>query len=96
MKKIVLTLMLCLSCASCFANEVPVEARMGKQFVCTIHKVASGFIYSYDEFDATYKEMHELGYIPHKVIDCSYNKGITGRLYITWIRTHIGGYNGLN
>ena len=91
MKKIILTLMLCLSCVTCFANDASLEqARQGKQFVCTIHEVAEGFTYSYDELDATYKEMHELGYIPHKVIDCTRNRGNTSRLYITWIRTHLG------
>lgn len=86
--KFLIALMLCLSCATCFANDASLEqARQGKQFVCTIHKVAEGFIYSYDELDATYKEMHELGYIPHKVIDCTRNRGNTSRLYITWIKT---------
>ena len=89
MKKIVLTLMLCLSCATCFANDASLEqARQGKQFVCTIHEV-SGLTTSYDEFDTTYKEMHKLGYIPHKVIDCTRNRGNNSRLYITWIRTHL-------
>ena len=89
MKKIILTLMLCLSCATCFANDASLEqARQGKQFVCTIHEVV-GLTKSYDEFDTTYKKMHELGYIPHKVIDCSYFRGTTSRLYITWIRTHL-------
>ena len=88
MKKIILTLMLCLSCATCFANGASLEqARQGKQFVCTIHEV--GLTTSYDEFDTTYKKMHELGYIPHKVIDCSYYRGTTNKLYITWIRTHL-------
>ena len=87
MKKIIITLLLCLSCATCFANDTSLEqARQGKQFVCTIHKVG-GFSCSYDEFDATYKETHELGYIPHKVINCTYGYGATGKLYITWIKT---------
>lgn len=86
--KFLIALMLCLSCVTCFANEASLEqARQGKQFVCTIHKVAEGFIYSYDELDATYKEMHELGYIPHKIINCTYGYGATGKLYITWIKT---------
>ena len=89
MKKIIITLLLCLSCATCFANDTSLEqARQGKQFVCTSHKV-EGFSCSYDEFDATYKEMHELGYIPHKVINCTYGYGATGKLYITWIKTHL-------
>ena len=87
--KILITVMKSISCSTCFANETSLErARQGKQFVCTIHKVV-GFAESYDEFDATYKEMHELGYIPHKVINCTYGYGSTGRLYITWIRTHL-------
>lgn len=89
MKKIILTLLLCLSCATCFANDTSLEqAKQGKQFVCTIHEVA-GLTKSYDEFDTTYKKMHELGYIPHKIINCTYGYGATGRLYITWIRTHL-------
>ena len=89
MKKIILTLMLCLSCATCLANNDSLEqARQGKQFVCTIHKVG-GLGDTYEEHDDTYKKMHELGYIPHKIINCTYGYGSTGRLYITWIRTHL-------
>ena len=82
MKKIVLTLMLCLSCATCFANEVPVEARMGKQFVATVTN---------SSFGELFKEMHKLGYIPHKTIYTQGSQGITQTIYITWMKTHIGG-----
>ena len=86
--KFLITLMLCLSCVTCFANDASLEqARQGKQFVCTIHKV--GVTNPYEELDVIYKKMHELGYIPHKVINCTYGYRNTERLYITWIRTRV-------
>lgn len=85
--RFLIALMLCLSCATCFANDASLEqARQGKQFVCTIHKI-KGFTSSYEKFDADYKELHELGYIPHKIINCTYDYGSTGKIYITWIKT---------
>ena len=88
MKKIVLTLMLCLSCATCFADEVALmEARQGRQFVASITKMSH--LGGNEHFDAFFKEMHTLGYIPHKVTNHSC-KGTIQKIYITWIRTHLG------
>lgn len=97
MKKLLITLMLCLSCVTCFANEIAYErAKKGEMFIETTTDVVSGFTYDSEELDSLFTTMHRLGYIPHHSFTLSIRHGETCKVYITWMKTHNGGTaNGL-
>lgn len=89
MKKLLITLMLCLSCVTCFANERAYEeAKRGAQFIGTVSKISGGMMIDTEEFSKLFTLMHELGYIPHHSLSLRGFKGETRTICITWIKTH--------
>lgn len=86
--KFIITLLLCLSCMTCFANETAYErARRGEQFIETIASTSFDAV-DKEKLDELFVTMHSFGYIPHKVFETSL-RGTTTGIYITWMRTYV-------